>query len=198
MAAVSDGLQIEAQLEAAQRQIADENGDEDGNEAIQQVIVLHQNGITDAAHHAQAGLLSQSAHHQSNEQGDDGRGVHRAGACLAGVEDGGDRQHQYQQHEHHHGKGGTLHQLGGIRALEAEATLKEHDTDEDADDEAGQTHQSVQVATAHTQNHPQGTTEEHQCTDHDEGAQHEPGGGGGTGLRTELLTGQSHDEGTQH
>ena len=152
----------------------------------------------DAAHHAQAGLLCQSAHHQSNEQGDDGRGVHRAGACLAGAEDGGDRQHQYQQHEHHRGKGGTLHQLGGIGALEAEATLEEQDTDDNADDEAGQTNQSIQVAATHTQNHPQGAAEKHQCANHNEGTQHEPGGRGGTGLRTELLTGQSHDEGTQH
>ena len=131
---MGDGLQVKAQLEAALNQIADENGEEDGDEAIQQVIVLHQNGITDAAHHAQAGLLGQSAHHQSDEQGDDGGGVHGAGACLAGVEDGGDCQHQHQQHKHHHGKGGALHQLGGIGALEAEATLEEQDTDDNADE----------------------------------------------------------------
>ena len=195
---MGDGLQVEAQLEAALNQIADENGEEDGDEAMQQVIVLHQNGITDAAHHAQAGLLGQSAHHQSDEQGDDGGGVHGAGACLAGVEDGGDCQHQHQQHKHHHGKGGALHQLGGIGALEAEATLEEQDTDDNADDEAGQTNQSIQVAATHTQNHPQGAAEKHQCANHNEGTQHEPGGRGGTGLRTELLTGQSHDEGTQH
>ena len=96
------------------------------------------------------------------------------------------------------GKGGALHQLGGIGALEAEATLEEQDTDDNADDEAGQTNQSIQVAATHTQNHPQGAAEKHQCANHNEGTQHEPGGGGGTGLRTELLTGQSHDEGTQH
>ncbi len=41
---------------------------DDGDKAPQQIEILKEHGIPDAAHHAQAGLLGQRAHHQTGNQ----------------------------------------------------------------------------------------------------------------------------------
>ena len=118
MAAVGDGLELEAPMELLRHQIADEGNEEDSYKAGQQLEVTEHDGVTDAACHAQTGALRQRADdHGQGQSQPDGR-VLRAGACLAELEDDGDRQEQQQDDRHADGEDDTLERDGVIGALE--------------------------------------------------------------------------------
>lgn len=159
---------------------------------------LNRHGVADAAHHAQAGALGQSAHHHGDQQCSQHGRVLGAGALLTELEQAGHGDDQDQQAGHHDGQHAALALPNGIGPLQGEAALEELDADEDTQGEAHQAHHGVQVAAADTQDHPQGAAQEGQCADHDEGAQHEACGGGGAGLGPEFLGGHGHDERAQH
>ena len=78
MAGVRNGLRGEAELEAAADQIANQDRDEDGDEAPQQVHVLEHHRVTQTADHTHAGLLRQRA----DDEGDDKRDEKR---CMLGA-----------------------------------------------------------------------------------------------------------------
>ena len=78
MATVSHGLSSKAQLEggqfapakAAQSKLPDDGDDQDGQEAVEQLEIFEQHGVTDAPHHAQPRPLGQRAHHDGDDEGD--------------------------------------------------------------------------------------------------------------------------------
>ena len=70
--------------------------------------------------------------------------------------------------------------------------------DEDADNEADQTNDGVQVAAADTDHHTQRAAQEHQGTDHNEHTQYKAQGRGGTAAAFEFLKAKSSDEGAQY
>ena len=100
---MGDGLHGKAQMEIAGDEVADEYHHENGDEADEQVDILQHDGVPDAAHHAQAGLLGQRADDQGENQRNEEGGVLGAGAFLGKFEQGGDCQHQNQQNRHHDG-----------------------------------------------------------------------------------------------
>ena len=85
---MGDGLALEAQMEegglahAVEDQVADQRADKNCAEAHQQFGLAKQHHVTDAAHHAQAGTLGQSAHDQTGDQADGNSGMLGAGAAA--------------------------------------------------------------------------------------------------------------------
>ena len=194
--AVGNGLALEAQLEGTGSQITHQGNGEDGDEAIEQLEVLEHDGITDAAGHAQTALLSQSAHDQRDDQCHKDGSVLGAGAGLTELEQGRNQQEQQEQA----GEDGRQHSalcLGSVvSALQGETGIQEPGADEDTHSEADGGGQSIQITACQTQDHTQGTAQEHQGTDHHQRAQYKADSGGGTGLGPELPGGNAHDKGT--
>lgn len=118
MAAVGDGLELEAPMELLRHQIADERNEEDSYKAGQQLEVTEHDGVTDAAamHRRERCASAADDHGQGQSQPD--RRVLRAGACLAELEDDGDRQEQQQDDRHADGEDDALERDGVIGALE--------------------------------------------------------------------------------
>ena len=198
MAAVGDGLELEAPMELLRHQIADEGNEEDSYKAGQQLEIAEHDGVTDAACHAQTGALRQRADDHGQGQSQPDRRVLRAGACLAELEDDGDRQEQQQDDRHTDGEDDALERDGVIGALEREAPLQEQRTGKDTGAEAGQTDQSVGIAAGQTEHHAQRAAEEGQRADHDERAEDKAERGRGAGLCAELLRADGHDERAEH
>ena len=198
MVGVGNGLRQEGEGgEIAHDQVADQHHYEDGHGAPQQVGILQHKGITHAAGHAKAGTLSQGTHHQCSGEGHQHGSVHRAGALLRGVEQAGDQQSQGKQHQHNHRQHKALGLLGLIGTAQVEALLQEDGAHQCPDNEAQQTHEGVEVAATHTQQHTKRAAQKYQGADHHQRTHGKAGGGSGAGLGPELLTDEGHDAGAQ-
>ena len=203
---MGDGLALKGQVEigavggAGEDQVAHQGADQDGAEAHQQLGLPEQHHVTDAAHHAQAGPLGQSAHDQARRQADEHGSVLGAGAAagLGEVDEGGSR-HQQDKHHHLDGREQEALQPGhGIGALQGIALLQEEHARQNAQHEAKPAQQSVQVAAGQAQDHAEGAAQEHQAADHHEKAQHEAGQGRAAALGGELTLEQGDAEAAQH
>ena len=191
-------LALKAQDKLVQDQVAHQHRHDDGDESGDQPEILEHDGVTDAAHHAQAGALGQDAHHDSHYQSQQDGGGHGAGAALTEHDEAGGDQHQSQQSHHQHREHQALGHGLLVGTAEAESLLQEHDADEDADNKAHQTNNGIEVAAADTDDHAQGAAQEHQGADHHEHSDNKAGHGGGAALGTELLADHGDDGGAQH
>ena len=200
------GLALKAQGEVsltgnrAQNQVADQGAGEDGHKAQQQLALPEEGHIADAAHHAQAGALGQSAHHKARDQADQDGSMQRAGACARlGEEDEGGSRHQQHQHDHLHRREGCALQHRLFKgAAQRVAPVQEHNTHQNARHETGQPQQRVQIAARQTQNHAEGAAQKHQAADHHKEAQHKAGQRGAAAPGGKFLLGQCHGKAAQH
>ena len=203
---VRHGLIGEAQVEeggvgdTVEDQVADQRADEDGTEAHDELGLAEQHHVADAAHHAQTGALGQSAHNETGGKADEDRGVLGAGAAAGfGEENEGGSRHQQDEHDHLNGGEQEAVQPGlGVGALQGVAALQEEHAGQDAQSEAQQAQQGVEVAAGQTQDHTEGAAQEHQAADHHKEAQHKAGDGSAAALGGELLAAQGHDKAAQH
>ena len=114
-------------------------------------------------------------------------------------EDESGGRHQQDEHDQLNGGEQDAVQLGlDVGPLQGVAALQEEHTGQNADGEAQQAQQGVEVAAGQTQDHAERAAEEHQAADHHEEAQHEAGDGGAAALGGELLAAQGHQEAAQH
>jgi len=198
LAGMGDRLRGEAEIEFAENQVAKQHGHKDRGETAEQIAVPEEHHVADAAHHAEAGLLRQSAHDERDGQRDQHRRMLGAGALGAGEEDRGDDQQKQQQPRHDGRQHATLRLADGVSSFERKAVFEEQHADTDARDKADEAYQRVQITAAQTEHHPQRAAQKDQRADHDEHAQHESGRGGRARLRAELARCERHDERAQH
>ena len=121
-----------------------------------------------------------------------------AGSLSGEVDEGGSSDKQNQQSHYDSGHYAAFQGAQVIGALHGKALLEEQGADEDADNEADQTNDGVQVAAADTDHHTQRAAQEHQGADHNEHTQYKAQGRGGTAAAFEFLKAKSSDEGTQY
>ena len=85
----------------------------------------------------------------------------------------------------------------GVGPAQGEALFEEDHARQDADDEARQTDQGVEIAAADADDHAQGAAQEDQGPDHHQHAQEEAQEGGGPALTLELLEAEGRDQRAQ-
>ena len=198
MVGMCNRLSGEAEIEFMQAEIADEDCDENGDEAPQQVQILEHHRVAQTADHADTGFLCQRANNQRDQQRDQERRVLGAGAFLRELEQRGNSQEQDQQADHDSGQHRAVERLGGVVPLKREALADEDRAKEDTGGEAGQTDNGVQIAASQTQHHAQRAAEKGQRADHDECAEHKAERGRRTGSGFPFLRGQRHQEAAEH
>ena len=133
---MGNGLRYGGEVVIAQDQIAHSDSDPDSQEADEQGIVFQQEHVPQAAGHAQAAPLSQSAYHQSGDEGDQPEGPHGAGAFFRELQDAGHRHQQHQQNDHHTGEHQPLALADGIGPAQGEALFQKDDAHQDTCQEA--------------------------------------------------------------
>ena len=123
-----------------------------------------------------------------------------AGAAAGfGEENEGGSRHQQDEHDHLNGGEQEAVQPGlGVGALQGIAALQEEHAGQDAQSEAQQTQQGVEVAAGQTQDHAEGAAQEHQAADHHKETQHKAGDGSTAALGGELTLEQGDAEAAQH
>jgi len=194
---VGNSLTFEAEVELAKDQVANQNCNDDGNEAVYQVELLEHDAVTDTTGHAEAAALCKSTNYQTCDEGDGERSTHGAGALGAEYEPSGNEDGQSGYYAKENGVDCAFKALLCIGTLEGEALLESDGTNKDTCDEANQTYDGVEVAAADTDNHAEGAAQEYQSADHNYHTQQEAGNGGRTANGLPFLLAKGHDHGTQ-
>ena len=199
---VGDGLTLKAKLDVGRdrntldqsaQQITAEDGDKDAAKGSEKTEFLEHNGITNTADHAKTALLRDSADDQADAEGNEPRRVHGTRAAFGGGEEGNTDKGEDKTEGEHNGEGEALNLALLIGPAEGEAILEEKRTEQDAEDEADQTDDGVQVAAADADNHAQRAAEEDQRADHNSRAEGEAEDGRTAALRLKLLADKGHE-----
>ena len=190
-----DGLAFKAPVQRTADGVANQNGDDDAAERGQQTEFLEHDGVTNAADHAEAALLRQRADDQTDAEREQDGSVHGAGAFLGECEEAAGDQGENEAADEQDREEQAFHGALFIGSAEAEVVLQEEDADQDAEDEAHQADDRVQVAAADTDDHTQWAAKEDQRADHDRCAERKADEGGAAGLRLEFLADECHDAG---
>ena len=161
-------------------QVRDQRGDQDGRKTEQELELFKENRVPDAADHAQAGALSQTADNEAGQQADPDCRVFRAGAgaFFREEQEGGNGQEQDEQDHCDGGKRGAFRRRELIGALQRITPLQVKDAAEDAGGKAHQAEDRVEVSAGDPQDHAEGAAQEHQAADHGEEAEDQPREGG--------------------
>ena len=217
-----DRLAVKAPGKLAADEVAHEDGNEDGDEAPQQVQILQHDGVTDAAGHTETGLLCKSTDHKAGNQSNVNGSMHgagpfqgegqqslghlrrfgsgvRGGLGSSGVRSGdtGAHQQQDQQDDVNCRQGIALQCRHVVSTLEGKALAQKDRADPDAEHKAEQTEERIAVTAAEADDHTQRAAQEHQGADHDEEAEDKTHDRGRAAFGLELAADQSHHHGTE-
>lgn len=174
-------------------EVEEKGGNEESDDAAEEMKIAHQDDVADAADGTEAGALGEEADDQAGTGGDGDGGVGGTGPFFAGEEgglaggaEGGVDEGQEQEHGHDdwHGPAGEF--AGGMCATEAEAHFEELDADGDAGGEAEEAEDGVPVTAGESEDGAPGAAEEYEGADHGEDTEDEADDGGRAGAGAEL------------
>lgn len=202
---VRDGLSLEARVETAEDQIADERGGEHGCHAEEEVGVTEQEKVTEGAHGAETAALRQDADDQSEaERGQEGS-VLGTGA-LEGVEDGTalglpfnlrEEEIEGEQAEHQQGENKTGQTALSCISAKGVALTEEKRAAENADKKTGKAEEGVAVAAGKAQDGAPGAAEKDQRAHGRHDAENEADQRGGTAAGLEFTGGKGSHQSSQ-
>ena len=132
MRAVRYRLAVEAQLKAAQDQIACQRDGKNGNKTVQQLEILKQDPVTNAARHAQSAFLGKRTHNECNSKGCQHRGVHGAGALFAHFKKSRSQHKQNAQPSQHGCEHRALGGAGIVGTAQRKALVQKARADKNA------------------------------------------------------------------
>ena len=124
--------------------------------------------------------------------------MHGAGTGLGEAQLAGEYQQQNQQDHHKAGQHQTLALADRIGPPQGKALPQKDDAHQNTGHKAHQTGHGGQITAAQADDHAQRAAQKDQRADHDEHAQNEAAGGGGTGFGPEFLGADGRQQGAQN
>ena len=187
-----DRLTGKTEVEAAGCRIVDCHHGKQSRDNADQVEILHQNDVADAARKAHTALLRERTDDERNDQRKNDRRMLAAWALGADRISAG-RHADYEQRRQQNQQNGAADRLGLIRTAERETLLKEERAGRHTACKADKRDPRIQVTGGHAKYHAERTAEEHEGADHHRSAQnkthHRRGTGGGL-----ILLGQQRQQ----
>lgn len=193
---MSNRLTFKAEVELANYEHTDESCDKYACCTYEEVSILIEEEVTEAANHADTAAVTHSTNNKTSDESDPDWSVEGARAfcreedeCRSSDEE--DEVHNIDSRHHHTFK---LTLCRHLACGEGEALVDEVNAYEYADDKANDTCDSVKVTASKTENHTEWAAEEHESADHYEEAENESCNRSGTTLWLIVLHAEGHNE----